>query len=526
MNLLIMLPLLPLAAAAWLAISPRFVPVAPVAGGWVVALCATFTIAVAALVAPDRLALPVLFVQGNAALVLEATARPALLLFGGLWLTAGLLLTRAQGDGPGAVMVLIALSGANTLALAHGGSLVYAGMVAVGYGFYGVIADEQGDAWRRAARAFIVLLVISDLLVFELILSASVKPTVIMPEGAGMPAGLLAIGLLALVLRGGIPPAHGWLPALLVAVSPATAVLAVAPVAAALFGTMKLLPDGAPVLAVGCLALSLAGAAWSLFAGLCQASARATLAYALAATAALLLLALPAGRGEGAQLAWLALALFGAAAGLPLVALQCAGWKRDLAVSAALLAHGLAGGHAAVHAASMLPAGAGLLGLLVAVAATLLLTLAARRSKPLSSADHATEAGYLAFAPVIFSAVGTGAAWGASWPGLGAAAAAPVGITAGLVAYRLLPASARMEPGDLLLAVERASASALRGGRVLCVNGLGGARDRLEARLLAMWDGRRWSERVRWLDLRLRAWPATCLFMLTLALFAALLLLQ
>jgi len=423
-------------------------------------------------------------------------------------------------------MVLLALSGANTLALAHGGSLVYAGMVAAGYGFYGVIAGEQGDAWRRAARAFVVLLVISDLLVFELILSATVKPAVIMPQGAGMPASLLVIGLLALVLRGGIPPAHGWLPTLLVAVSPATAVLSAAPVAAALFGTMKLLPDGAPVLAVGCLALSLAGAAWSLFAGLCQASARATLGYALAATAALLLLALPAGPGEAAQLAWLALALLAAAASLPLVVLQCAGWKRDLAVAAALLAHGLAGGYAAAHAAAVLPSGIGLLGLPVAVAATLLLTVAARRSRSLAPADRATEAAYLAFAPVIFAVVGTGVAWIASWPGLSAAAAAPLGITAGLVAYRLLPASARMEPGDLLRAVERASASALRVGRVLCVDWLGTARDQLEAGLLALWDGQRWSTRVRWLDLRLRAWPATCLFMLTVALLAAFLLLQ
>jgi len=525
-NLLIVLPLLPLAAAAWLAISPRFVPVAPVAGGWVVALCATFTIAVAALVAPDRLALPMVFVQGNAALVLDATARAALLLFGGLWLMAGLLLTRARDEGPGAVMVLIALSGANSLALAQGGSLVYAGMVAAGYGFYGVIASEQGNAWRRAARAFVVLLVISDLLVFELILSATVKPGVVMPEAGGMPASLLVIGLLALVLRGGIPPAHGWLPTLLAAVSPATAVLAVAPVAAALFGTMKLLPDGAPVLALGSLALALAGVAWSLLAGLCQGSARATLGYALAATAALLLLALPAGPGQAMQLAWLALGLLAAAASLPLVALQRAGWKRDLAVAAALLAHGLAGGYAAAHAASVLPAGISLLGLPVAVAATLLLTVAARRSRFLAPADRAAEAAYLAFAPVIFSLVGTGVAWTASWPGLSAAAAAPLGITAGLVAYRLLPASARMEPGDLLLAVERASAGALHGGRVLCVNGLGAARDRLEAGLLALWDGQRWSARVRWLDLRLRAWPATCLFMLTVALAAALLLLQ
>lgn len=526
MNLLIALPVLPMVAAGWLAFSPRVAPNAAVAGGWLVALCAAFTIAIAALVAPDRLAMPVVFVQGNAVLVLDAAARAGLLLFGVLWLTAGLLMTRARDGGPGAVLVLLALSGANTLALAQGGSLVYAGMVAVGYGVYGIMAGEPGQSWRRAGRAFIVLLVISDLLVFELILSATIKPAVAMPQGSGMPASLMWIGLLALVLRGGIPPAHAWLPPALAAVGPATAVLLIVPTAAALFGTMKLLPDGAPALAAGCLALGLAGGAWSVVAGLGQASARATLGYALAATAALLLLALPAGPGEGALLAWLGLGLLGAAASLPLVALQCAGWKRDLSIVAALLLHGLAAGHAAAHAASALSPGLGLLGLLVAVAASLLLTVAVRRSSPLPREESAVEAAYLAFAPLIFSGVGLAMAWSAVGPGFGAAAVAPVGITAGLAAYRLSSAAPRMAPGDLLSAAERSSAWMLHGGRVLCTGYLATARDRLEAGLLAMWDGRRWSQRLHWLDLRLRSWSATCMFMLTVALLAALLLLQ
>jgi hypothetical protein len=60
-----------------------------------------------------------------------------------------------------------------------------------------------------------VLLVISDLLVFEILLSATADP------GASPTTGAAADGLAALVLRGGIPPAHAWLPPALGAGEPA-----------------------------------------------------------------------------------------------------------------------------------------------------------------------------------------------------------------------------------------------------------------------------------------------------------------
>lgn len=524
MNLLIALPIVPLAVALWVASPWRMLRLGE---GWLVALAAAFPLAVAILLAPERLELPQLFVQGNSALVLDQTARASLLLFGGLWLTAGLMLTRNKQQRPAAIALLVALSGANTLALAEGGSLVYAGMVAVGYGLYAIMAAEPGRAWRRAGRVLVVLLVVSDLLVFELILSSIAKPAVAMPEGAGMPAGIMLMGLLALILRGAVPPAHAWLPRALVAVSPATAVLlAAVPAGAALYGVLKLLPDGAPALATACLVIGLAGAAWATIAGLMQRDPLATLGYAMAGTAALLLLALPAGAGAGARLAWLGLGLLAAGAVMPLVALQRPGWPRDFCIGAVLLVHGLAGGHAAVHACSVLPALAFPLPPLAAVAATSLLTLAARRTPPLPRDESSVQATDLAFMGVLLAGAGLGAAWLQAPPGFASAWPAPVGISLGLLLFRFVPLRRRLEPGDLLLPAERGLGLALRHARVLCRRNLASARTRMERRMLALWDGEAWSARMHWLDLRLRTWPVTSVLVVLIAIAMAFLMAQ
>lgn len=520
MNLLVTLPLLPLVAAIWLAFSSR---AEQLGAGWVVALVAAFPVAVAVLAAPERFPFPELLVGADAALVLDHAARAALLLFGGLWLVVGLLLTRTHEVGPNPVALLVALSGATTLALAEGGALVFAGMLAVGYGLYAVMAGEEGEAWRRGARALVVLLVLSDLLVFEILLSAANQPAV------GLSGGLLLLLILALGLRGGVPPAHAWLPPALVSVSSPTAILlAAVPTGAALFGAVKLFPDGAPEFGFLCAVVALAGAAWALLPGLLQTAARSTLGYAVAATAALLLASLPAGAGESQQLAWLGVALLGACAALPLVALMHAGWSRDIAVALALLVHGLAGGQAALHATAALSIWVAPLPALVAVTATLLLAVAARRTAAVARNDDSVEATRLAFNPLVIAVIGLGFAWRHELPGFGSLWPAPVGITLGLLAFRFLPRRSRpgLPPGDILPALERAIGLVLRLGRVVCFRVLPRLRDRLAARLIGLWDGRAWSRRVHDLDIKLRSWPATSLMMLLFAIGAALLMVR
>ncbi len=518
MSVLLALPLLPLAVAAWLALSSR---AEQLAVGWVVALVAAVPVTIAVLGAGERLELPDLLVRGGAALVLDATSRAALLLFGGLWLTSGLLLTRlGQVHGPSATALLIALSGATTLALAEGGRLVYAGMLATGYGLYAILAGEPGDGWRRAGRSLVVLLVISDLLVFEMLLSATAHPT------ADARTSVLLIGLAALVLRGVIPPAHAWLPPALVSVGTPTAILlATVPPGAALFGALKLLPGGAAELGAVCALLAVGGGAWVTAVGLAQTQARATLGYAVAATAALLMLTWPAGAGPDAQMAWLTLALLSCCAALPLLAMQPVAWLRDLIIAAVLVIHGLAGGQAALHAAVALPRWGAWLAPLFVIAATGLLTVAARRTPPFPGADGVAPT-RLALAPLLLASAGLGFAWWASPPVFDAVWMAPVGITLGLILFRFMPQreQPRIPPGDLLVPLERAIGSLLRLLGVICTRHLPRLRDRLADRLLRMWDGGAWSRRIQQLDLRLRAWPATSLMMLLVAVAAALLL--
>jgi len=518
MKLLLALPLLPLVVIAWLAFSPRR---AELSTGWLVALVAAFPLAVAALVSSQEMALPDLLVQGSALLVLDGGARASLLLFGGSWFVAGLLMTRAGEERPPMTALLITLSGALTLALARGGPLVYAGMLAVGYGIYAVMAGEQTSLDRHPRGALIVLLVVSDLLVFELLLSDAAHPA------ADVGGHLAVLAAVALLLRAAAPPAHGWLPpALCSATRPSAVLLAAVPVGAAWQGGIKLLPAGAADAAVLCLVLGLLGGAWALVAGLLQARDRATLSYAVAATSALLLLAWPAGEGTGAQLPWLVLALLASCAAVPLLALQAAGWLRDLVVVSLLLIHGLAAGQAAVHAGTVLPAAAALLPSLAALMASVTLTVAVRRTAPWEAS--AGEPTRLALVPLAMAAIGLGLVWLASPPGFAAVWTAPVGITLGLWWCRFAPAraSGAVPPGDLMLRVQRATAAVARAGSDLCVGPLARARDAGLAFLLGLWDGAAWSRRVQALDIRLRSWPATSLMVLAVALATAFLLAQ
>jgi NADH:ubiquinone oxidoreductase subunit 2 (subunit N) len=517
-NLLLALPLLPLVVAAWLALSPRG---NELAGGWVVAIAAAFPLATAALVSSQRLELPFVLLQESSALVLDEISRAALFLFGGLWMMVGLLLTRMRDAGRSTTPLLVTLSGAMALALAEGGPLIYAGLLATGYGLYAVMACEPGSDWRRAGRALIVLLVLSDLLVFEILLEATAHPAL---DPAPV---LLLLGLAALVLRGAIPPAHGWLPPALEASStPTSALLAAVPAAAALFAVLKALPGGAPDMAVLCLILALAGAAWVTLVGVVQSQGRATLGYAVAATGTVVLLALPAGAGSGGQLAWLGLAMFACCAALPLIALQSPGWMRDGATAMALLVHGLAAGQAAWHAALALPPWTALLAPLAAIMATLLMTLAACRIRLAAPEDAPPETTELALLPVTLAFMGLGYAWSARGPEFASAWTAPVGISLALTVFRFLPARREplITPGDLLGPAETAIRSALGLAASVCTRQLPRLVAWAQAALLRLWNGERWSERIQQLDIGLRNWAATGLMMLLFGIGATFLL--
>ncbi|MGD9387292.1 MAG: proton-conducting transporter membrane subunit [Gammaproteobacteria bacterium] len=512
MSLLLALPLLPVAVLLWLAVSARREVLAT---GWLVALVAAAPLAVAVLMAPQGLGLPELLVQGSAALALDHVARAGLLLFGGAWFVAGLVMTHGGERSPSVFALLIALAGALTLALGRGGPLVYAGMLAVGYGLYGVVASERHDGWQRPGAVLIVLLVVSDLLVFEVLLEHTAHP---------VGAGLGVVAVVALALRAAVPPAHGWLPQMLqVGSAPAAVLLATVPAGAAWLGGVKLVPSAGPGVAVLCLVLGVAGAAWATVAGLAQRDERATLGYAVAASSALLFIALPAGVDGAGPLPWLVLAMLAACGAQPLLRFVAPGWRHDLAVALMLLAHGLAAGDVAAQAGARLPPAVAVLPGAAALLATLVLTLAVRRIAAEGISPDRPHG--LVFTPALLAIAGLGAAWWLELPGFASAWPAPLGITLGLLAHRLLDRSpVARAAGDLLDPVESLSGRLVTAAGRLCVDGLGGLRDRCQAALLGLWDGPAWSRRMQRLDIRLRSWPATSLMMLTVALVAAYLL--
>jgi len=173
-----------------------------------------------------------------------------------------------------------------------------------------------------------------------------------------------------------------------------------------------------------------------------------------------------------------------------------------------------------------LPPAAGFLIPLAAVAATLLLTLAARRTGVAEPGAASLETRRMVLIPILLAAAGLLLAWLTRAPGFDSAWAAPVGITLGFAVFRLAPPRTRpgVTPGDLLGPVERLVSWVLRRLRILCRRHLARGRDRTAAWLLGCWDGKAWSRRIQRLDLVLRAWPATSLFMLLVAMSAAFLL--
>ena len=121
---------------------------------------------------PDaKLELPGLML--GASLQLDSTGRVFLLLTSVLWLATGMPArqrVRADTSHALATFVLLAMSGAFAMALAGDGLLFFAAATVAGYALYAALMCGAEAGVRQTANVLVVLLVISDLLVFELLL--------------------------------------------------------------------------------------------------------------------------------------------------------------------------------------------------------------------------------------------------------------------------------------------------------------------------------------------------------------------
>ncbi|WP_462321485.1 proton-conducting transporter transmembrane domain-containing protein [Halochromatium sp.] len=280
----------------------------------------------------------------GSSLMLDPIGRPFLVLLALLWLIAGWLTAdRLYHRGP-ALLFLLAMTGSFGLAVAGNLVVLLLASTVSGYALYGLAARQPG------ARAFVVVLVLSDLLVFELLLmlvkagvGLSLALSAVPSATIGGSLVLLLLTLLGFGAKAAVFGLHAWLPRMLSGPAVELSPMLVGFVfGAGLLPWLRLLAPGALSDTETSLLLSslaLAGTALAVLLGLLQRGLRALLGYSISALSGLWLLLvslaggelgalMPAPEAEGRALA---MALVLGQAGLALAALLVQGarhWSR------------------------------------------------------------------------------------------------------------------------------------------------------------------------------------------------------
>ncbi len=239
----------------------------------------------------------------GAVLYFDAGGRVFLLLTATLSLAAGLLAReRVKGWGSAhryTLFLLLATTGALALALAGDALMFFTASTLLGYALYGMMATESTAA-VASARAFVVMLVVSDLVVFELLL-------VLAHEAGGIafdtlrqalqlvdfPASTFTLLLFGFGLKVGLVGLHLWLaPVFVGAAAPVRPLLLAFVFCAGMLGWLRLLPlgevhwpDGGALLQ----GLALVTLLYATLVGMMQAHWRSALAYGVMAMSGLLL---------------------------------------------------------------------------------------------------------------------------------------------------------------------------------------------------------------------------------------------
>ncbi len=253
----------------------------------------------AGLLANGDAPLPGIMIDG--ALVLDDTGRLFLLLSAILWLASGLLVRahlRTTRGSCFAVLFLLAMAGGFAMSLAADGLSFYAAATVAGYSLCGLLVCDADLAAQQAGRVLVVLLVVSDLVVFELLLILSLAAGSVdfmalrqAFEGSGQQALLLALLVLGFGIKLGVAGVHFWLAPVFTAAFPALRPALISfMLGAGLLGWLRLMPLGqVQWIAAGDMLQWLAWIilGYAMIAGLLQTQARSTLAYVAVALSAL-----------------------------------------------------------------------------------------------------------------------------------------------------------------------------------------------------------------------------------------------
>lgn len=263
-------------------------------------------LATAGLLANGSAPLPGILIDG--ALILDDTGRLFLLLSAILWLASGLLVRADLRTAKGrcfAVLLLMAMAGGFAMSLAADGLSFYAATTVAGYTLCGLLVCDAGFAARQAGRVLIVLLVASDLVVFELLLilglaAGSVDFMALRQafQGSDNQALLLALLVVGFGIKLGVAGVHFWLAPVFTTAFPALRPALISfMLGAGLLGWLRLMPLGeVQWVAAGSVLQWLAWITlgYAVIAGLLQTQVRSTLAYVAVALSALWLMLLGA----------------------------------------------------------------------------------------------------------------------------------------------------------------------------------------------------------------------------------------
>ena len=241
-------------------------------------------------------------------LELDVTGRLFLFLISILWLASGALARarlRAAASDSFAIMLLLAMTGSFGLVLAGDALLFFAAATVAGYGLYGALVSEADPHAHKAGKVLVVLLVLSDVLVFEVLLMLgqaagsvdfeSLQQAFVEIESKNLVLGLLVAGF---GIKIGMLGVHLWIPPVFAA---ANSVLRPAVVAlifgAGVLGALRLLPLGqvqATEVATVLNWLAWATLVYTVFVGMSQDQRRAIPGYVAIALSSVWLVVLSA----------------------------------------------------------------------------------------------------------------------------------------------------------------------------------------------------------------------------------------
>lgn len=246
--------------------------------------------------------LPWLLLGSN--MSIDAPVRLFLALMGAVWLGVALVVGSDFHDKAGrrlAIFYLLGMGGSLGLILARDPWLFFFFASVSGYALYGLILHRVSYAARKAARRYLSMLILGDLLLFEVLVTltadgggfSTLHQAMINPDSRDLLVGLVLAGF---AVKAGLFPLHLWAPLAYRAVPVALLPLLLAfQFGQGVLGWLYWLPLGEVALPTWGLAMQVVGVVSLLFGllvGMVQVGARSILAYTSVVLAGLVLFAM------------------------------------------------------------------------------------------------------------------------------------------------------------------------------------------------------------------------------------------